>query len=167
MKQEKMIKLLREMIRNSRRSDRELAKALGTSQPTVTRNRKLLDPYIRSYTVVPNFNKIGYEILAITFAKAKSYDKQDIKNQLDLAAKWVNEHPNIVFSSDGEGMGKDIVMVSLHKDYSKYADFMRECTTNFSKYVAEVQSFIVSLKTAALSKPFDLTYLANDVDELT
>lgn len=167
MKQEKMIKLLREMIRNSRRSDRELAKALGTSQPTVTRNRKLLDPYIRSYTVVPNFNKIGYEILAITFAKAKSYDKQDIKDQLDLAAKWVKDHPNIVFSSDGEGMGKDVVMVSLHKDYSKYADFMRECTASFSKYVAEVQSFIVSLKTAALCKPFDLTYLANDVKELT
>lgn len=167
MKQEKMIKLLREMIRNSRRSDRELAKALGTSQPTVTRNRKLLDPYIRSYTVVPNFNKIGYEILAITFAKAKSYDKQDIKDQLDLAAKWVKDHPNIVFSSDGEGMGKDVVMVSLHKDYSKYADFMRECTASFSKYVAEVQSFIVSLKTAALCKPFDLTYLANDVNELT
>lgn len=167
MKQEKMIKLLREMIRNSRRSDRELAKALGTSQPTVTRNRKLLDPYIRSYTVVPNFDKIGYEILAITFAKAKSYDKQDIKDQLDLAAKWVKDHPNIVFSSDGEGMGKDVVMVSLHKDYSKYADFMRECTASFSKYVAEVQSFIVSLKTAALCKPFDLTYLANDVKELT
>lgn len=167
MKQEKMIKLLREMIRNSRRSDRELAKALGTSQPTVTRNRKLLDPYIRSYTVVPNFDKIGYEILAITFAKAKSYDKQDIKDQLDLAAKWVKDHPNIVFSSDGEGMGKDVVMVSLHKDYSKYADFMRECTASFSKYVAEVQSFIVSLKTTALCKPFDLTYLANDVKELT
>ena len=84
-----------------------------------------------------------------------------------MAAKWVNDHPNIVFSSDGEGMGKDVVMVSLHKDYSKYADFMRECTTSFSKCVAEVQSFIVSLKTAALSKPFDLTYLANDVNELT
>jgi len=59
MKQEKMVNLLREMIRNSRRSDRELAKALGTSQPTVTRNRKLLDPYIRSYTVVTEFAQLG------------------------------------------------------------------------------------------------------------
>jgi DNA-binding Lrp family transcriptional regulator len=167
MKQEKMVNLLREMIRNSRRSDRELAKALGTSQPTVTRNRKLLDPYIKSYTVVPEFDKIGYEIMAITFAKVKTYDKQEVRNQIEFAAKWVKERPNILFASDGEGLGKDIVMVSVHKDYSKYADFMRDCTVNFSKYITEVQSFIVSLKTAVLSKPFDLTYLADDVEQIT
>ena len=167
MKQEKMVNLLREMIRNSKRSDRELAKALGTSQPTVTRNRKLLNPYIRSYTVVPEFARIGYEILAITFAKAKTYDAQEAQNQMELTAKWLKERPNILFASDGEGLGKDIVMVSVHKDYSKYADFMHECTVSFSKYITEVQSFTVSLKTAALSKPFDLTYLADDVEQIT
>jgi DNA-binding Lrp family transcriptional regulator len=167
MKQEKMVNLLREMIRNSRRSDRELAKALGTSQPTVTRNRKLLNPYIRSYTVVPEFDKIGYEILAITFAKVKTYDKQEVQNQMEFAAKWVKERPNILFASDGEGLGRDIVIVSVHKDYSNYADFMRDCTVVFSKYITEVQSFIVSLKTAVLSKPFDLTYLADDVEQIT
>jgi len=167
MKQEKMVNLLREMIRNSRRSDRELAKALGTSQPTVTRNRKLLDPYIRSYTVVPEFDKIGYEILAITFAKVKTSDKQEAQNQQDLTAKWVKDRPNVLFASDGEGLGKDIVIVSVHKDYSKYADFMRDCTVSFSKYITEVQSFIISLKTAVLSKPFDLTYLADDIEQIT
>jgi len=86
---------------------------------------------------------------------------------MEFAAKWVKERPNILFASDGEGLGKDIVMVSVHKDYSKYADFMRDCTVNFSKYITEVQSFIVSLKTAVLSKPFDLTYLADDVDQIT
>jgi DNA-binding Lrp family transcriptional regulator len=111
MKQETMVNLLRELIRNSRRSDRELAKALGTSQPTVTRNRRLLEPYIRSYTVVPEFNKVGYEVLAVTFAKAKTYDKKEVTDQLELAAKWVKAHPNIVFASDGEGLGKDIVIV--------------------------------------------------------
>jgi len=167
MKQETMVNLLRELIRNSRRSDRELAKALGTSQPTVTRNRRLLEPYIRSYTVVPEFNKVGYEVLAVTFAKIKTYDKKEVTDQLELAAKWVKTHPNIVFASDGEGLGKDMVMVSIHKNYSKYADFMRDCTANFSKYLMEVQSFIVSLKTAKMSKPFDLTYLADDVESIT
>lgn len=166
MKQEKMVNLLKEMIRNSRRSDRELAKALGTSQPTVTRNRKLLDPYIRSYTIVPEFHKIGYEILSITFAKAKTYDKKEVEEELAMAKKWVSERGNVLFAADGEGLGKDVVIVSVHRDYSKYADFMRECTVNFSKYISDIQSFIVSLKTGILMKPFDLTYLADDVETI-
>jgi DNA-binding Lrp family transcriptional regulator len=167
MKQEKMVNLLKEIIRNSRRSDRELAWALGTSQPTVTRNRKLLDPYIRSYTVVPEFGKIGYEILAVTFAKVRTYDKREVKLQVEFAAKWVKERPDILFASDGEGLGKDIVIVSVHKDYSKYADFMHDCTVSLSNYITEVQSFIVSFKATVLTKPFDLTYLADDVEQIT
>jgi DNA-binding Lrp family transcriptional regulator len=163
MKEEKLVKLLKELVRNSRRSDRELAKALKISQPTVTRNRKLAESYVRSYTIVPEFKKIGYEILAITFAKAKNYDKKLVETKLELAKKWAMQHPNVFFASDGEGLGKDAVMFSVHKDYSKYADFMREYTVNFADFVSDVQSFIVSLKTGIIIKPFDLKYLAEDL----
>jgi DNA-binding Lrp family transcriptional regulator len=164
MREEKATKLLRELVRDSRRSDRELAKAIGASQPTVTRNRRLLKDYIRSYTIVPEFSKVGYEILAITFAKAKAYGKEEVEKKLELAKKWVMQHPNILFASDGEGLAKDAVMVSVHRDYSKYADFMRDYTVKFSDFITDVQSFIVSLKTGTLIKPFDLTYLAEDID---
>lgn len=163
MNEEKLVKLLKELVRNSRRSDRELAKALKISQPTVTRNRKLAESYVRSYTIVPEFKKIGYEILAITFAKAKNYDKKQVETKLELAKKWAMQHPNVFFASDGEGLGKDAVMFSVHKDYSKYADFMREYTVNFADFVSDVQSFIVSLKTGIIIKPFDLKYLAEDM----
>jgi DNA-binding Lrp family transcriptional regulator len=163
MKEEKMDKLLRELVRDSRRSDRELARAIGTSQPTVTRNRKLLENYIRSYTIVPDFPKVGYEILAITFAKTKTYGKEEVERKLDLAKKWTMQHPNIVFASDGEGLGKDAVMVSVHRDYSKYADFMRDYAVKFSDFITDVQSFIVSLKTGIMIKPFDLAYLSEDI----
>ena len=162
MKEEKLVKLLKELIRNSRRSDRELAKTLKVSQPTVTRNRKLAESYVRSYTVVPEFQKIGYEIFAITFAKAKTYDKKEIETKLEVQKKWVMQHPNVFFASDGEGLGKDAVILSLHKNYSKYADFMREFTINFAEFISDVQSFIVSLKTGMIIKPFDLKYLAED-----
>jgi DNA-binding Lrp family transcriptional regulator len=36
-------RLISELMKNSRRSDRELAKALGTSQPTITRTRGKLE----------------------------------------------------------------------------------------------------------------------------
>lgn len=163
MKEEKILKLLKELIRNSRRSDRELAKTLKVSQPTVTRNRKLAEGFIRSYTIVPEFRKIGYEILAITFAKAKTYDRKEIESKLESAKKWVMQRPNVFFASDGEGLGKDTVMLSLHKDYSKYADFIREYTVNFADFTSDVQSFIVSLKTGMIIKPFDLKYLAEDL----
>jgi len=163
MKEEKLVKLLKELIRNSRRSDRELAKTLKVSQPTVTRNRKLAESYVRSYTIVPEFQKIGYEIVAITFAKAKTYDRKQAETKLEGQKKWVMQHPNVFFASDGEGLGKDAVMLSLHKDYSKYADFMREYTVNFADFISDVQSFIISLKTGMVIKPFDLKYLAEDL----
>jgi DNA-binding Lrp family transcriptional regulator len=163
MKEEKLVKLLKELIRNSRRSDRELAKTLRVSQPTVTRNRKLAESYVKSYTVVPDFQKIGYEIFAITFAKAKTYDKKEVETKLEAQKKWAMQHPNVFFASDGEGLGKDAVILSLHKDYSKYADFMREYTINFAEFISDVQSFIVSLKTGMIIKPFDLKYLAEDL----
>ena len=164
MKEEKMTKLLRELLKDSRRSDRELARAIGASQPTVTRNRRLLADYIRSYTIVPEFEKIGYEILAATFAKAKTYEQEKVEKKLDLAKEWVMNHPNILFASDGEGLGKDTVMMSVHKNYSKYADFMRDYTVRFADFVTDVQSFVVSLKTGILMKPFDIKYIADDVD---
>ena len=164
MKEEKMTKLLRELLKDSRRSDRELARAIGASQPTVTRNRRLLADYIRSYTIVPEFEKIGYEILAITFAKAKTYEQEKVEEKLALAKKWVMDHTNILFASDGEGLGKDAAMVSVHKNYSKYADFMRDYTVRFADFVTDVQSFVVSLKTGILMKPFDVKYIADDID---
>lgn len=166
MKEEKQLKLLRELIRNSRRSDRELAKAISASQPTVTRNRKLLTDYIRSYTIVPEFSKIGYEILALTFAKAKTYRREEVEAKMEFAVKWTMSHPNIVFASDGEGISKDVVIISLHGDYSKYADFMREYSVNFADLLSDIQSFIISLKTGIIFKPFDLKYLADDLKSI-
>jgi len=164
MKEEKLLMLLKALLRNSKRSDRELAKAVKASQPTVTRNRKILGKYIRSYTIVPEFSKIGYEIAAFTFSKARTYNKKETEAKLEMAKKWVMDHPNIIFASDGEGLGKDAMMVSVHKNYSKYADFMREFSVDFADFISDSQSFIVSLKTGLLLKPLDLTYLADDVE---
>jgi DNA-binding Lrp family transcriptional regulator len=52
-------RLISELMKNSRRSDRELAKALGTSQPTITRTRGKLERegIIKEYTMIPDFTK--------------------------------------------------------------------------------------------------------------
>jgi DNA-binding Lrp family transcriptional regulator len=37
------LRLISELMKNSRKSDRELARTIGTSQPTVTRTRNRLE----------------------------------------------------------------------------------------------------------------------------
>ena len=74
MKPQKLLKLVSEMLKNSKKSDRELAGILGVSQPTVSRTRARIEKeYIKTYTIIPDFEKLGYQIMAFTFAKTKAY----------------------------------------------------------------------------------------------
>jgi len=165
MKQQKLLRLLKEMLKDSKRSDREIAKSLGVSQPTVTRTRAQLEKdYIRTYTVIPDLMKLGYQILAFTFLKMKSYpSKEEADKILRKAKEWTDKHPNVIFAADGEGFGKDIGMVSFHKDYPSYSDFMRTLAQEWSDAISELGSFLVSIRSGFEIKPFDLKYLANDV----
>jgi DNA-binding Lrp family transcriptional regulator len=158
-----MFRLLFEMLKNSRRSDRDLAKVLGVSQPTVTRTRQRLEKeYISTYTLIPDFAKIGYEIAAFTFCKSKTYDRGDTEKMQQYAREWCKKFPNVIFAADGEGLGKDAVMISFHRSYSQYADFMRQFTVDWADFVTDLQSFLVSLKDGIQMKPFNLKYLADD-----
>jgi len=79
------MRLLVELIKNCSRSDRKLAKVLGTSQPTVTRmrNRLVKEGVIQEFTVIPDFVKMGFEIVAVTLAKTKFEPKlrERLKNR--------------------------------------------------------------------------------------
>src|SRR4030042_2982589 len=78
-------KLLFELMRDSHRSDRQLAKALGISQPTVTRRRTMLEEnFIEGYTVIPKFGQIGFEIAAFTFIKSKLKTKTGAEKEESL-----------------------------------------------------------------------------------
>lgn len=77
------LKLLSELMKNSRRSDRELAKAIGTSQPPVSRmiSRLEKEGVIKEYTMIPDFSKVGLEIMALTFIKFEQPLKEEkLKN---------------------------------------------------------------------------------------
>ena len=70
------LKMLSELIKNSRRSDRELAKAIGTSQPTATRIRSKLekDGVIKEYTTIPDLSQnwllnFGFDFCEVGFEK--------------------------------------------------------------------------------------------------
>lgn len=141
-------KLLQELIKNSRRSDRQLAKVLGSSQPTVTRRRSSLEKeVIESYTAIPRWEKLGYELFAITFVKIKaviaSKEKYDETRKKGL--EWLMKQPCIIMSGSCRGMGVDSFMISIHKSYKDYDDFMREHRLELGDFVEDVQSALVNL----------------------
>ena len=108
MKQEKLIKLLFELIKNSKRSDRDLAKILGISQPTVTRLRKVLErEAIKQYTIIPNLSYFGFDIVAFIFSRTKEL----VHPLWDKGKEWAKEQPNIVFVSTGQGMEADALLI--------------------------------------------------------
>ena len=157
-------KLLFELMKDSHRSDRQLAKALGVSQPTVTRRRALLEEnYIEGYTIIPKFGKIGFEIAAFTFLKSKLKQKtgQEKEKALKNLKEWYLNQPNVLLVQNGLGMSYDAVCVSIHKNFSEFAEFIRAQDSELSDWIIENQTFTADLKTGTAIKPFHLKYLAN------
>jgi DNA-binding Lrp family transcriptional regulator len=155
--------LLLELMKDSHRSDRQLAKALGISQPTVTRRRAMLeDNTIEGYTVIPKFGQIGFELAAFTFMKTKLHCKKGAEKDeaLNKVKEWFLKQANVTTVLDGQGMGWDSVCVSLHENYTDYAEFLRNLASELSDFVVETQSFQADLKPGVIIKPFHLKYLA-------
>ena len=157
-------KILFELMKDSHRSDRQLAKALGVSQPTVTRRRAMLEEnFIEGYTVIPKFGQIGFEIAAITFLKSKIKSETGDKKTaaLQKMKEWYMKQTNVIFVMDGRGMGWDAVCMSLHENFASFADFVRAHDSELSEWVVESQTFNADLKGGIVIKPFHLKYLAS------
>jgi DNA-binding Lrp family transcriptional regulator len=159
MSQDKNMQLLHELVRNSKRSDRDLAKILGVSQPTLTRMRKRLerDNYILDYTAIPNMTKLGFEIVAFTFLNIDRFDPKigELESVVgERAHKWVSHNTKIIFAGGGEGLqGKNCMMISVHRDFTDFTDFIADFRAQWAPDVKNMDSFLVSLK-AKMPKPF-------------
>lgn len=157
-------RIICELIRNSRLSDRQLAKVSGVSQPTVTRRRRVLEKErLLEYTAVPNMRKLGFEILALTFGRWKDSVHSD-KKAAEVRA-FLSKHGNIVFFSSGRSSNADRLCVSFHKTYSDYAEFMRELREEWVESVTPLDSFIVSLRSDRILRDLTFRYLADCMKE--
>jgi DNA-binding Lrp family transcriptional regulator len=139
-------KLMFELAKNSKRSDRELAKILGVSQPTITRARTRLEKenFIRHYTVFPDFAKIGFELIALNFATLKPSQSSDPEKMKKMRSEWAKGNPNVVLEISGEGLGANSLMISIHRNYTEFASFIAKYRTNLADCLQDLKSFIVS-----------------------
>lgn len=156
-----MNRLLAELLKDSKKSDREIAKILGVSQPTVSRMRNKLakDGLIQDYTIIPDFAKLGFEILAVSCFKSR-----EKKELTEKAVKVTMSKPNIVLAAACEGMGMNGMVVSLHKNYSDYSNFIRELRNEGGNDLESSSTFLVALS-GLVVKPFSLKYLAELVEK--
>jgi DNA-binding Lrp family transcriptional regulator len=163
------LRLISELLKNSRRSDRELAKAMNVSQPTVSRTRPKLekDGIIKEYTIIPDFRKLGIELVAFAFAiwlpeKIKGYSEDERVSKLE---KFFSKHPNVIFASSGQGLNKTRVMISLHRNYSDYSEFISQARAEWAGLV-EFESFIISLGADLVPLPLSLRNLGKYLEKI-
>jgi DNA-binding Lrp family transcriptional regulator len=152
-----------ELMKNSRRSDRELAKAVGVSQPTVTRARKKLEEegYIREYSLVPNFEKLGFELMALTFLRyKKGITTEEVKKVNEAAREYEKENPAaFLMAATGQGLGFERVFITFHRNYSSFVNTVRTVRQLPFRAVADIDSFIVPLSETHY-RPFTFSEMA-------
>jgi DNA-binding Lrp family transcriptional regulator len=141
--------LVSELMKNSRRSDRELARAIGVSQPTVSRMIKKLEKegVVNEYTMIPDFRKLGYNLCAFIFLKLKApIPPESIERAREAVRERLSKTPFVILLLDrGIGLGRDGVMVCLYKDYASYAEH-RNVIRGFPFLVSsDVDSFLIDL----------------------
>jgi DNA-binding Lrp family transcriptional regulator len=161
-------KLLFELIKNCRRSDRKLAKAVGVSQPTVSKSREKLErERMLEYMAIPNFDKLGIHIIALIFLSVKSEERKP-KSLTSVHKEWkkksdefFSKYPNIIFAATGRGMEKNTVCISVHRDYSSLAALLRDVEIEWGKYLEKVEPFIVSVKSDRIRRFFAFRSLAD------
>ncbi len=158
------LRLICALIRDSRRTDRELAKIVGLSQPTVSRIRQRLEKQgYMDYAGIPNLLKLGFEIVAMTFGNWK-YDKYP-DTRVSSAKQFVKSHPNLIFLSSGRGMNSDRVAITVHRDYTDYTKFLSEIRTDWGEYMEITGSFLISLRQDEPLRSFTFKYLADILEE--
>ena len=156
--------VLSELMKNSKFSDRELAKKIRRSQPTVTRVRRKLEKegYIREYTVIPDFLKLGYQILAVTLFKYKKrFDAEKTKKAKKILGESFKKGPfEIIMAERGMGCGYNAIMISVHKDYTSFIKLTSWAQQFYSLELGEIDSFLVDLADEVRYQPLTFSSLA-------
>jgi len=164
------LKILSGLMKNSKISDRKLADSIGVSQPTVTRRRaKLEEELSLEYTAIPDFTKLGMEIMAFNAVQWKPEGYEPLSQTEDLMKKvkdFLSKHPNVIFASSGQGCGFTRMAVTIHRDYSDFVNFKTELEKVWGQFAAKHDSFIVSLKSDKVVRHLTLKYLADYIKSI-
>jgi len=139
-----LLEVLKALLEDCKRSDRDIAKAIGISQPTVTRSRQYLNKkgYVQGYTAIPDLSMIGLEIIA--------FNVMDLmKPENPKVVEGLKKDDRVIYALTGPG-GHALV-ISAHKNYTDYSEFT-------SKHPVPIFTFITVTSQKPI-KPLSLSQL--------
>jgi DNA-binding Lrp family transcriptional regulator len=159
-------RLISELMKNSRRSDRELSNQMRVSQPTVSRLRKRLEKegYVKEYTMIPDWQKIGYQLMAFTLVKLKGSSTEKDMGESRLAT-LIDSHrkapEEIVFFQRGLGESYTGILISFHKSYVEYLKLQNQMKEHPFIDNSCFTSFLVDMNDGVHYRSLTLSTLAN------
>jgi len=158
------LRVVIELMKNSHRSDRELARAVGVSQPSISRTRKKLEEQgmIKEYTIIADYPQLGLALMSMTFTKMKGTLSKEILDDMKKRARnTMSEHPSaLILGNTGIGCNADYVAIAFHRNYSEYSEFMRTIKGFPNVNIDETKSFIIDLSEKDQMQPLSFSHLA-------
>ncbi len=120
------LKVLFALIALGGKSDRVIAKALGVSNTALSRKRRKLEQegYIKEYTIIPNFHKMGLNVVVFALASTTMCLKPE---QEKAFAELMQKHPEIICMLEDQGLtGTNWAGITVHKSYDGFIEMYKE-----------------------------------------
>lgn len=128
-------KVLRELLRDSKRSFRELARSLGVSTATVISRVQRLESsgLITNYTVQVDHEKLGYELTVITEITVSGGKLLEVEEE-------ISKIPNVCAVYDVTGL-TDAMVIAKFKNRRSLSDFTKKLLS--MPYVERTNTHVV------------------------
>ena len=123
--------------------------------------------YIKEFTIIPDFRKIGFEVMSILLSNVKEKTTpKSIEESRRKVRREETENPDaLLFGYSGIGTRSDRASILLSRDYSEYLDFTRRAKQHPLVDVESVQSFIIDLGDNSHFLPLTFSYLAKYLEK--
>jgi Lrp/AsnC family leucine-responsive transcriptional regulator len=153
------IRIIAELMKNCRRTDREIAKAVGVSQPTVGRTIKRLEKegIIKEYAMIPDFHRLGFEIMG--FTRFHLHEKP-YADRARVREKLIQEFASVA-AVEGVGEGANRMLVSLYESYSEYSKVRNILRAVPIIDVDQIDSFLADLNGKKSYRYLSMSAVAN------
>ena len=103
--------------------------------------------------------------MAFTFVRTKHVYAAKSKREEGTkeVRAWMKSKPNVIFCDFCRGLGMDGIMISFHRSYEGFDEFITEHNHELGSLIDDVKNVLVNLgKMKNSIKPFNLKYLTKD-----
>jgi len=159
------IRIVAELMKNSRRSDREIARAVGVSQPTVSRIIQKLENegVIREYAMIPDFAKLGYSIMGATTLDVQVSRPEINFQEIRKTTTEIEQSstPASLLAINALGGNKNRLFIAFYNDYAEYAEAMNLTKQIPHVRVDSVESLLADLNDKSSYRILSMSAIAN------